>query len=146
VSFSKEIALSSSTQLIHQLFYFLDEQDYPQLVGLFKPDGLWKRQGELLQGPAQIMAALLKRPTTQQIRHVISNAFLAEHDSKSATLIAYMTAYKYDDGQKKQVPATISRPFLLSVVEAKLELLEDVWRIAELDLIPQFQFASDLPA
>jgi hypothetical protein len=146
MSFSKEIALSANTQLIHQLFYFLDEQDYSQLVSLFKADGLWKRQGRLLQGHIQIMAALSERPTTQQIRHVISNAFLASYDGKSATLIAYMTAYKYDDGQKKNVPATISRPFLLSVIEAKLELLDDVWLFSELDLIPQFQFAGDLPA
>ena len=128
------------------MFYYLDEQEYSQLVSLFKVDGLWKRQGDLLQGHLQIMAALSKRPTTQQIRHVISNAFLASYDGKSATLIAYMTAYKYYDSQKKSVPSTISRPFLLSVIEAKLELLEDVWLFSELDLIPQFQFASDLLA
>ena len=143
LSISQASTLSASTQLIHQLFYFLDEANYPQLVGLFMPQGTWKRQGELLTGHAQILQALAKRPTTQRIRHVISNAFLAASEPASATLTAYMTAYRFDNGNHQTGPVTISRPFRLSVVHAKLEVSDGRWRVADLDLVPEFEFAAD---
>ena len=140
---SQESALSASTQLIHQLFYFLDQADYPKLAALFSPQGTWKRQGELLVGHAQILHALSKRPTTQRIRHVISNTFISATEPASATLTAYMTAYRFDDGSHTTGAVTISRPFRLSVVHAKLEVTDDGWRVAELDLVPEFEFAED---
>ena len=143
MSFSQESTISVGTQLLHQLFYFLDEADYPKLVALFTPQGTWKRQGELLAGPAQILQALSTRPTTQRIRHVISNTFLSATDTTSATLTAYMTAYRFDDGTKKLGSVTISRPFRLSVVHAKLEVTDSGWCVTELDLVPEFEFAAD---
>ena len=140
---SQESALSASTQLIHQLFYFLDQADYPKLAALFSPQGTWKRQGELLVGHAQILHALSKRPTTQRIRHVISNTFISATEPASATLTAYMTAYRFDNGSHTSGSVTISRPFRLSVVHAKLEVTNGGWRVAELDLVPEFEFSAD---
>jgi hypothetical protein len=136
--------LSASAQLIHQLFYCLDEADYPQLVELFMPQGTWKRQGELLTGHAQILLALAKRPTTQRIRHVISNTFLSAAQPATATLTAYMTAYRFDNGTHTTGAVTISRPFRLSVVHAKLEAADGNWHVAELDLVPEFEFSADI--
>lgn len=143
MSLSPKSTFSASTQLIHQLFYFLDEADYPKLVALFTPQGTWKRQGELLAGHAQILQALAKRPTSQRIRHVISNTFLSTSEAASATLTAYMTAYRFDNGTPTTGAVTISRPFRLSVVHAKLEATAGGWRVAELDLVPEFEFAAD---
>jgi hypothetical protein len=144
LSLSPESALSASTQLIHQLFYFLDQADYPKLAALFTPQGTWTRQGELLSGHAQILNALSKRPTTQRIRHVISNTFLSATEPTSATLTAYMTAYRFDNGTHTTGAVTISRPFRLSVVHAKLEAADGSWRVAELDLVPEFEFAANI--
>jgi len=143
LSHSPKSTLSASTQLIHQLFYYLDQADYPKLAALFTPQGTWKRQGELLSGHAQILNALSKRPTTQRIRHVISNTFISATEPASATLTAYMTAYRFDDGSHTTGAVTISRPFRLSVVHAKLEVTDGDWRVAELDLVPEFEFAAD---
>lgn len=143
MSLSPESTLSASTQLIHQLFYFLDQADYPKLAALFTPQGTWKRQGELLAGHAQILNALSKRPTTQRIRHVISNTFISTTEPASATLTAYMTAYRFDDGSHTTGAVTISHPFRLSVVHAKLEITDGGWRVAELDLVPEFEFSAD---
>ncbi len=144
MNLSPESTLSASTQLIHQLFYFLDEADYPKLAALFTPQGTWKRQGELLTGHAQILNALSKRPTTQRIRHVISNTFLSGSEPASATLTAYMTAYRFDDGSHTTGAVNISRPFRLSVVHAKLEVTDGNWRVAELDLVPEFEFGAEI--
>jgi hypothetical protein len=143
LSLATESTFSASSQLIHQLFYFLDEADYPKLVALFTPQGTWKRQGELLTGHAQILNALAKRPTTQRIRHVISNSFLSAAEPATATLTAYMTAYRFDNGSPTTGAVTISRPFRLSVVQAKLQVIDACWRVAELDLVPAFEFAAD---
>jgi hypothetical protein len=140
---SPESTLSASAQLIHQLFYFLDEADYPKLVALFLPQGTWKRQGELLTGHVQILSALSKRPATQRIRHVISNVFLSATEPTSVTLTAYMTAYRFDDGRHQTGSVTISRPFRLSVVHAKLQAIDGCLRVAELDLVSAFEFAAD---
>lgn len=143
LSFPQESTLSAGTQLIHQLFYFLDEAKYPQLVELFKPQCIWKRQGELLTSHGQILQALSKRPTTQRIRHVISNTFLTSSKTTTASLTAYMTAYRFDNGSPTVGAVTISRPLRLSLVHAKLEALNGHWHVAELDLVPEFEFAAD---
>ncbi len=143
MSFPQASTLSAGTQLIHQLFYFLDEAKYPELVALFTPQCTWKRQGELLTSHEQILQALSKRPATQRIRHVISNTFLSTSASTTATLTAYMTAYRFDNGQQTVGSVTISRPFRLSVVHAKLEAVDGQWRVAELDLVPEFEFNAD---
>ena len=137
---SLEFALSGSTQLIHQLFYYLDEFNYSGLAGLFTQEGVWRRQGEVLVGPNQIQVALSKRSNTQRIRHVISNVFLTSYEQITANVIAYMTAYRFDDGSKKIGSVSISKPFLISVVHARLEIIDRNWRVAEMDLLPQFEF------
>ena len=43
-------ALPVCLQVIHQLFYFLDEADYASLVKLFTSAGCWERQ----EGPVAI--------------------------------------------------------------------------------------------
>ena len=136
-------ALEASTQLIHQLFYFLDESNYTELLKLFTPDGRWIRQGEDCSGHQHIMQSLMKRSTTQRIRHVISNTFLPSQTATRATLTAYMTAYRFDDGSHKTGPVTISRPFRLSVVHARLVVVDDHWRVAELAHPSEFEFAHD---
>ena len=136
-------ALEASTQLIHQLFYFLDESNYTELLKLFTPDGRWTRQGEDCSGHQHIMQSLLTRSTTQRIRHVISNTFLPSQTATGATLTAYMTAYRFDDGSHKAGPVTISRPFRLSVVHARLVGVDDHWRVAELAHPSEFEFAHD---
>jgi hypothetical protein len=117
--------------------------NYVRLAALFKMDGVWKRQGEVLVGAEQIIRALSKRSTTQRIRHVISNTFLPRYESDEMDVISYMTAYRFDDGTNKDGVARIARPFLLSIVHARLEKNHDIWHIADLDLVPQFEFVGE---
>lgn len=136
-------ALEASTQLIYQLFYFLDESNYTELLKLFTPDGRWTRQGEDCAGHQPILKSLMTRSTTQRIRHVISNTFLSSQTTTGATLTAYMTAYRFDDGSHHTGPVTISRPFRLSVVQARLVVVDNHWRVAELAHPSEFEFADD---
>ena len=137
------LALSGCLQTTHQMFYCLDEARYDQLVGLFLPEGTLYRQGELLTGPDQIMQAMLKRPATQRTRHVISNLFIESQSSGLTHVVAYMTAYRFDDGTFHEGSVAISRPLKMSIVRAALAQTENSWRIATMTFTPEFEFVSD---
>ena len=140
------LLLPECTQLIHQLFYFLDQSDYEQLVALFRENGILHRQGEVLHGPARIMQAMKKRSATQQIRHVISNVFIESQSAAQVDVVAYMVAYRFDDGSVRTGPADIRQPFRMSVVRATLQATQETLKIAEMSFNTQFNFANDAQA
>ena len=139
------IALPGCMQVTHQMFNFLDESKYEQLVALFAPNGTLFRQGELLVGHDQILLAMSKRSTTQRIRHVISNAFIESQLQDVTRLVAYMTVYRFDDGVLHKGPAEISRPFRMSVVRAAMRQTGSSWKIVEMTFTTEFEFVSDAP-
>ena len=130
------------TQRLHRVFYCLDERDYDSLVAAFADDGVWNRQGERLQGHAAVRRALDARSPTQRIRHVISNTFVAEVEGDEATVVAYMTAYRHDDGTPSAAPPRIAGPLRISKVAARFRRVGDDWLIAEQTLTPEFEFGS----
>ncbi|KAF3997013.1 nuclear transport factor 2 family protein [Glaciimonas immobilis] len=132
--------LPGCIQLTHQLFYFLDESKYDALVALFEREGKWHRQGEVLAGHAQIMHAMSKRPTTQRIRHVITNSFIESQSQDMVHLVAYMVAYRFDDGSLHVGPIEITQPSHLSLVRVAMRQTDGDWKIAELTLTPEFKF------
>ncbi len=138
-----DLALSGCTQVMHEMFHALDTANYERLVKTFEPDGTLLRQGELLQGRNQIMNAMQKRSTTQRIRHVISNTFIDSQAAGLMHLVAYMTAYRFDDGTLHTGPVAISRPFRMSIVHASMRPQDDSWQIAAMTFTPEFDFASD---
>jgi hypothetical protein len=129
-------------QLTHRFYYYLDESRYEDLVATFREDGVWHRQGKALKGHAQVRAAMEERPSTQRTRHVISNAFLSESDENSATLIAYMTAYRFDDSTMRKPPYPIDGPFRFNLVKIRFVRERGAWRIAEQWGTPEFEFAK----
>ena len=132
-------------QVVHEMFYALDTSDYERLVHLFEPDGSLLRQGELLKGRQHITRAMQKRSTTQRIRHVISNGFIESQASDLTHLVAYMTAYRFDDGAVHTGPVVISRAFRISVVHAAMRPVENTWQIAAMTFTPEFEFTTDSP-
>jgi hypothetical protein len=136
--------LPGCTQLTHRLFYCLDESKYEQLVSLFEEGGVWHRQGEVLKGREQILRAMAKRPSTQRIRHVITNCFIESASQGLVNLVAYMVAYRFDDGTMHTGPVKISRPFRISVVRAALRQTEGTWKVADINLTPEFEFMPDV--
>ena len=135
--------LSGCMQVVHEMFYALDVSDYARLVSLFEPDGSLLRQGELLKGRQDITQAMNKRSATQRTRHVISNGFVESHASGLQHLVAYMTAYRFDDGALHEGSVAISRPLRISIVHASMVQTENSWRIARMTFTPEFEFVSD---
>ncbi len=136
-------SLPECMQVTHQFFYFLDESKYDDLVSLFTPNGSWHRQGELLTGREQIMQALLKRSSTQRIRHVITNGFIESQSLGQVQMVAYMVAYRFDDGALHTGAVEINRPLRMSVVRTSLRQTDCDWKVAEMTLTPEFEFVRD---
>lgn len=132
--------IAALTQRLHRFFHSLDERDYDAVVALFAGDGVWLRQGERLQGHAAVRRALEARSSTLRIRHVITNAFIERVEGDEATLVAYMTAYRHDDGQPSTAPPRIAGPLRISKVVARFRRTGGDWRIAEQTLTPEFEF------
>jgi hypothetical protein len=127
-------------QLTHRFYYCLDEFRYQDLAALMREDGVWHRQGKVLKGRAQVIAALEERPRTQRIRHVITNAFLSAESERAADLVAYLTAYKYDDGKPIKGAPTIDGPFRMLLVKKRFVREGGGWMIAESAGTPEFEF------
>ncbi len=129
-------------QIVHEFFYDLDEMRYDALLGLMREDARWHRQGKTLQGHPQILAALEERSRTQRIRHLVTNAFVETSDDSQAVMLAYLIAYRFDDGTLRKPPLPISGPFRLLLVRTRFSRDGEQWRIAEQRLDPQFEFTG----
>jgi hypothetical protein len=137
------MALPGCWQVTHQLYYFLDESRSGNLVALFTPSGSLFRQGELLIGHGEIMQAMLNRSTTQRIRHVISNGVIESQAQGCVNLVAYMTAYCFDDGRRHPGLVALSRLLRLSLVRVALQPTDEGWKITEISFTTEFEFVGD---
>jgi pimeloyl-ACP methyl ester carboxylesterase len=61
---------------------------------------------------------------------------------EARTLVAYMTAYRFDDGSMRTPPVTIEGPFRVSLVNTRFLRDRGQWRIAEQRITPEFEFAK----
>ncbi|WP_233831697.1 hypothetical protein [Paraburkholderia sp. ZP32-5] len=114
----------SASELEHtltQFFLHLDRSSYAALLALTHARFRWHRQGKILDGHTDVLAALNERPSTQRVVHVITNAVVEDATPASITLGAYMTAYRSGDGPPPDGPATIAGPLRLSRVTTRFE-------------------------
>ncbi|GAA5235156.1 nuclear transport factor 2 family protein [Verticiella sediminum] len=133
--------LSALTQALHGVFRHLDARRYDAVLTCFTPDARWLRQGKWLHGRQAIGAALQERASDVETCHVMSNAFVIACDVRTATLEAYMTAYRYPcAGEGEGVPV-IAGPLRVNHVITVFERQEGAdWLIAEQRLLPLVAF------
>lgn len=143
MTFNVASGLPSCLQLVHQLFYFLDESSDESLLALFAAEGIWHRQGARLVGREQIRLALSARSKTQRIRHVISNGFIESQTQGLIQFVAYMTAYRFDDGVLRTGPLEISQALRLSVVRAAIRQTDGRFEFEALSITAEFDFVSE---
>lgn len=129
------------SQVTHQFFWYLDEFRYQDLVATMEPEARWHRQGKVLTGHQEILAALELRSRTQKIRHVMTNLQISSLSADEAATIGYMTAYKHDDGADAPLPRSISAPSGLLLVQTRFRRHGDQWLISEQAATPEFVFS-----
>ncbi|PZQ78103.1 MAG: hypothetical protein DI563_01365 [Variovorax paradoxus] len=126
-------------QVLLRFYDAFDAWDYDGMAAQFIEDGVWHRAGKALKGREAIVAELHRRPTTQVIRHVVTNLIVDVQDADHAQARLYLTAYRHDAGEPRVVPAPMRGPALLLVVTAKLMRSTEGWLIVQQTMSREFE-------
>ena len=129
-------------RVLLSVFRDLDEFAYQRLVEQFAADGVWRREGRELAGRTQIRAALEQRPRNQVVRHLITNLIIDVETHSRARASGYNTAFRALDTAPADLPAPITAPLGLWVLDATLLCHDSVWLIADLRQTQQFSFPA----
>ncbi len=118
-----------ASQTLSRFFRCLDENNFPGLVALMAPGGVWHRQGEQLSGEASIMAAMGKRPPHRRVHHLLSN-LIADVSGNEATVTAYMFVVRHDGAV--QGPAPLTGLESVRTLRVRMTRTAAGWRIQDL--------------
>lgn len=108
-------------------FHALDTRRHQAAAALMAPDGTWLRQGQLLTGPREVLAALEARPPQRTTCHVITNLRLLEYDGSRAVVGYFLTAYDSD----LQVQGGAPRLVAIRDCQDRLAVHGQDWLLAE---------------
>lgn len=115
--------------LVARFYRYLDERDYDSAADLFVIDGEWLRMGELLQGRSQILDVMQQRPSTLNIRHILTNTTVDVHDDRSATVFAYVTLYIHNSADPCPDPVPLEEPTAIWSLKILCVEADDSWRM-----------------
>lgn len=130
-------------QTLLRFYDAFDSWDYAGMVALCTEDVIWHRAGKVLQGRAEIVAELQRRPAAQTIRHVVTNLLVDVRDGDHANARLYLMAFRHEGASQRPVPAPMQLPALFLVVTARLSREGAGWLIAEQVMQREFVRAED---
>ncbi len=115
-------------QLLSRLYGALDERDYAAVAQCFHEDGTWHRQGKVLHGRTDIVAALLQRSPTLVVHHLYSNC-LFEVLAPGRLAVRYLlTVFQVEPGQPPIANLPSGTP-QVGFCDAELRLDQGCWRL-----------------
>ncbi|CUI50469.1 Uncharacterised protein [Achromobacter xylosoxidans] len=122
-----EHAKAACEAVVLAFFHALDTRRHEAAAALIAPDGTWLRQGQLLTGPREVLAALEARPPQRTTCHVITNLRLLEYDGSRAMVGYFLNAYDSD----AQVQAGAPRLVAIRDCQDRLAVHGQDWLLAE---------------
>ncbi|MFY1907548.1 nuclear transport factor 2 family protein [Achromobacter xylosoxidans] len=122
-----EHAKAACEAVVLAFFHALDTRRHEAAASLIAPDGTWLRQGQLLTGPREVLAALEARPPQRTTCHVITNLRLLEYDGSRAMVGYFLTAYDSDP----QVQGGAPRLVAIRDCQDRLAVHGQDWLLAE---------------
>lgn len=122
-----EHAKATCEAVVLAFFHALDTRRHEAAAALIAPDGTWLRQGQLLTGPREVLAALEARPPQRTTCHVITNLRLLEYDGSRAMMGYFLTAYDSD----AQVQGGAPRLVAIRDCQDRLAVHGQDWLLAE---------------
>jgi hypothetical protein len=145
MSDTKNIELSQiAAHLFSRLFVGLDTNVYSEAAACFSADGVWHRQGKILQGKTQILAALEQRPAGRKTLHVVTNMIAKSSGINTADVSYYLLAYRYDLKSREEGPAPIVAPIVMGICQARIGFISKDWRVVELRTGPDYMFKATI--
>ncbi|MBT3990328.1 MAG: SnoaL-like domain-containing protein [Rhodospirillaceae bacterium] len=118
-------------QVVNKFYCLLDARNYDDLVNCFVADGVWKRQGNELEGRDAIMAAMQERGDTLVIRHIVTNIQVTIHDENTVSTSEYVTIYRYDSDEKLEGPAPLDGPGVIFLYQDKMTKTDSGWQMTD---------------
>lgn len=113
-----------------------DAGEYEAMEAYFARDGVWRRTDGDVLGLEQLRAFLARRGAHVLARHVLSNMRTTVHAADRATVDSYVTAYRATATDR---PARLGLPLLVGRYRDELVLEAGRWRIAQRELMVDFQ-------
>jgi hypothetical protein len=92
--------LSLCNNQVMAFFRDLDDNNYEGLISRMTPDGVWKRQGKVMQGHDDVRQTMGKRPVSGRVHHLITNLVADKFDADRCEMRGYMLVIKHDGGGK----------------------------------------------
>ncbi|HKU17192.1 MAG TPA: nuclear transport factor 2 family protein [Steroidobacteraceae bacterium] len=125
-SVSNEIACERALAAFIQAF---DARDTQGALAQLAPDAVWFRQGQRLEGHAQIAPVIESRPESRIVRHHLSTIVARLTGATSARVRAYYAAYAHEGPERPRLVRGAER---VGDYHAELVLLNGEWRISML--------------
>jgi hypothetical protein len=118
---------NACSTLVYQFFGCLDRRDHQFAANLMARYGIWHRQGQVLRGPAAVLAALEERDPARKTCHLVTNLQVEQATQENARVRYYMTAYE----TLTAADGVSSAPKMLGVRECTDDLVLEGghWRI-----------------
>jgi hypothetical protein len=113
-------------------FRDLDDSDYDRLVSRMTADGVWHRQGKVLNGRDAVLQALAARSKTMRIHHLISNLFADTVGDDRCVMRGYMLVVRHDAGRPLQGPAPLAGIENIRTTHVELARVDGAWLIARM--------------
>ena len=82
---------ATCTKMTLRFYRSLDTREHATVAAMFAPDGTWHRQGVLLNGPADVLAALEKRSPDRSTAHMLTNVWAEALDPDRARVHYYLS-------------------------------------------------------
>ncbi|MFZ9405562.1 MAG: nuclear transport factor 2 family protein [Burkholderiaceae bacterium] len=110
------------SQAVMRFYGALDAGDIEGVAGWMAPEGIWHRQGQVLRGPSEVLAALKQRPAGRVTAHLVNNLVIDLDDARGLATARYMLmVFRHDRSQPGEGPVPITGS-LLSITETT-----DLW-------------------
>lgn len=130
----RTIAEWACLRLCHLWAHHVDRGDFPAMVALFTPDGIFIRDGKPLRGREAITQSYAHRPRIT-VLHIVTNFIAHEVDSSHAVASLYMTPVStFDTSVVPKLDPMSS--FRLLRFEDEYQLTPDGWRFASRTATP----------
>jgi len=114
------------------LYRDLDESKYEPMVARFAPDGVWHRQGKVLEGRDQMLAALQMRSKTQRVHHLMVNLFADRVEADRCSIRGYMLVLRHEDGKPIEGPAPLTGIESIRTTYIDLARIDGQWLITQM--------------
>jgi hypothetical protein len=139
-------ALSLCNNQVMSFFRDLDQNDYESLVKRLTPDGVWLRQGKVMEGHDAVRQTLITRSPTVRVHHLITNLMADKITADSCEMRGYMLVVRHDSGKPIEGPAPLSGIENIRTTHITLVRKDGNWLISRMNNDDGMSFSATAKA